>query len=231
MLGYKNCSMPETGASDLREYETLRQEINNRTTISYTLVALDLAALGAGLSIADKSKAILVALAAISSLLWLYWADHSGQVNRIAAYIAIQLAPRIGADEGRPVLQWEAFLRRFNAGGESTSQVLFGPAQSDPGPSIRRVVSSDWYTTLLFGGAPPLLLGLYVAANARASASAAVEAAIATAAGTVLWAYALINYWHMRRAVSVIAEAILTASNRPLHEEAPASGANPADQE
>ena len=223
--------MPETYASDLREYETLRQEINNRTTISYTLVALDLAALGAGLSVVDKSRAILVALAAISSLLWLYWTDHAGQVNRIAAYIAIQLAPKISADEGRPVLQWEAFLRRFNAGGESTYRVLFGPGEAGPRSSIRRVVSSDWYTTLLFGGAPPLLLGLYVAANAKASAPTTAEAGLATAAGALLWIYALISYRHMRRAVSVIAEAILMANDGAAREDSAVGKTMPTEHE
>jgi len=213
--------MADTSAADLREYETLRQEINNRTTISYTLVALDLAALGAGLSVVDKSKAILAALAAISSLLWLYWIDHSGQVQRIAAYIAISLAPRVSAAEGRPVLQWEVFLRQLTAGGKSAHEALSGPRKPVPESSFRPIVSSDWYTTLLFGGSPPLLLTLYIAANIKAGGLTAAEVGITAAAGTALWVYALISYRRLKRAVPVIAEAILAANDRTECEEEP----------
>ena len=213
MPGYKSCSVADNRSADLREYETLRQEINNRTTISYTLVALDLAALGGGLSVVDKSKAILVALAAISSLLWLYWIDHAAQVQRIAAYIAINLAPRISADEEHPVLQWEIFLRRLTAGGKSAHIAMFGPDRPIPESAFGPIVSSDWYTTLLFGGSPPLLLALYIAANVKASTLTAAEVAIATVAAAGLWTYALISYHRLKRVIPVIAEAILAAND------------------
>lgn len=199
----------------LREYETLRQEINNRTTIAYTLVALDLAALGGGLSIVNKSKAILVALAAISSVLWLYWIDHGAQVRRIAAYIAIDLAPKISADAGEPALQWEVFLRRLTAGGTSAREALFGSAQLFAERDFRPIVSSDWYTTLLFGGSPPLLLSLYIAANIKANLPTAIEVGIATTATMWLWIYALISYYRLKRAEPIIVAAILAANAAP----------------
>ena len=187
--------------------------INNRTTISYTLVALDLAALGGGLSIVNKSKAILVALAAISSVLWLYWIDHAAQVHRIAAYIAIELAPKISAAAGEPVLQWEVFLRRLTAGGASAREVLFGSAQPFAERDLRPIVSSDWYTTLLFGGSPPPLLSLYIiAANIKANLPTAIEVGIATTATMWLWIYALISYDRLKRAEPVIVAAILAAN-------------------
>jgi hypothetical protein len=204
----------------LREYETLRQEINNRTTISYTLIALDLAALGGGLSVVNKSKAILVALAAISSLLWLYWTDHAAQVRRIAAYIAIDLAPKISAAIGEPALQWEVFLRRLTAGGTSAREVLFGPTQLFRERDFRRIVSSDWYTTLLFGGSPLLLLGLYVVANINAGPSTVIEVGIATAATMWLWTYALISYWRMKRVEPIIVAAILAANSNSTRDQA-----------
>jgi len=203
----------------LREYETLRQEINNRTTISYTLIALDLAALGGGLSIVNKSKAILVALAAISSVLWLYWIDHAAQVHRIAAYIAIDLAPKVSSAIGEPALQCEVFLRRLTAGGASAREVLFGPAQPFADRDFRPIVSSDWYTTLLFGGSPPLLLALYIAANVKANLPTAVEVVIATIATMCLWIYALISYYRLKRAEPVIVSAILAANSAPQRDQ------------
>jgi hypothetical protein len=203
----------ERHSADLLEYETLRQEINNRTTISYTLVALDLAALGGGLSVVDKSRAILAGLAVISTLLWLYWTDHAFQVQRIASYIAISLAPKISAEEGHAVLQWEVFLRRLTAGGMSAQEALFGPGGPIPKSRFRPIVSSDWYTTLLFGGSPPLLLALYIAANVKANTLTAIEVGIASAAVAGLWTYALINYRRMKRTVPVLAEAILAAND------------------
>jgi len=65
--------------AEIAEFEGLRQEIGIRITISYTLVALELAALGTGLSLAGKTTQVLGGLAAISSLLWLYWIDNSAQ--------------------------------------------------------------------------------------------------------------------------------------------------------
>ena len=217
--------MPESSSVELREYETLRQEINNRTTISYTLVALDLAALGGGLSVVDKSKAILAALAGISALLWLYWTDHAAQVQRIAAYIAIYLAPKISAAEGRAVLQWEIFLRRLTAGGESAHGALFGPDASTSKSEFRPIVSSDWYTTLLFGGSPPLLLALYIASyiasNTNTNVLTVTEVGFATAAVAALWIYALISYYRLKRAVPVIASAILAANGSAKDEKTP----------
>lgn len=218
---YKYYTVAESSSTELREYETLRQEINNRTTISYTLVALDLAALGGGLSVVDKSRAILVGLAIISTLLWLYWTDHAAQVQRIAAYIAIYLAPKISAEVGRPVLQWEIFLRRLSAGGESAHEALFGLDTSIPKSEFRPIVSSDWYTTLLFGGSPPVLLILYIVANVNASALTTIEVSFAAAAGAALWIYALIHYRRLKRAAPVIASAILTANDRAEREEKP----------
>ena len=210
---YQRCTVENTDSADLREYDTLRQEINNRTTIAYTLVALDLAALGGGLSIVDKSKHILVGLAAISSLLWLYWIDHAAQVQRIAAYIAIDIAPRVSAAEGHPVLRWETFLRRLTAGGDSAREVLFGPDPPALSRNFRPIVSSDWYTTLLFGGSPPLLLGLYIIANAKAGPVTAVEVGLAVAAAGGLGCYALISYRRLKHAVPVISAAILAAGS------------------
>ena len=221
LAGYRRCGVVENGSADLREYETLRQEINNRTTISYTLVALDLAALGGGLSVVDKSKAVLAALAAISSLLWLYWVDHAAQVQRIATYIAIGLAPRLSAAEGHPVLQWEVFLRKLSAGGKSAHAVLFGQDKSIPESGFRPIVSSDWYTTLLFGGSPPLLLGLYIAANAKASVLTAVEVGVATGVVAALWLYALTSYRRLKRAVPILAAAIIAANSPPSSQDEP----------
>src|SRR5215217_4678149 len=91
---------------DLIEYANLRNEINNRTQLSAGLVGLNLAALGAGISIIRHVPDIVVALAGVSSFLWLLWIDHTSQIYKIAAYIGLCLAPRLreGTEE---LLGWE----------------------------------------------------------------------------------------------------------------------------
>jgi hypothetical protein len=63
----------DTTAVYVAEYQTLREEINNRLTFSHGLVVADLAALGAGISVARSFPLILIALAVVSALLWLFW--------------------------------------------------------------------------------------------------------------------------------------------------------------
>jgi hypothetical protein len=91
------------------ELQALRQEISSHFTLSAALVALELAAFGSSLSLVDKSTHVLAALAGISSFLWPLWIDHSTQILKIVAYIAIDLAPRMRQHLGRPVLGGKPF--------------------------------------------------------------------------------------------------------------------------
>jgi hypothetical protein len=118
--------MVDDTALDAAELQALRQEITSHFTLSATLIALELAAFGSSLSFVDKSTHVLAGLAVISSFLWLLWIDHSTQILKIAAYIAIELAPRMRQHLGRPVLGWEVFLRCINSGGERSATALYG---------------------------------------------------------------------------------------------------------
>jgi hypothetical protein len=94
--------MVDDTALDAAELQALRQAITSHFTLSATLIALELAAFGSSLSFVDKSTHVLAGLAVISSFLWLLWIDHSTQILKIAAYIAIELAPRMRQHLGRP---------------------------------------------------------------------------------------------------------------------------------
>jgi hypothetical protein len=47
------------------------------------------------LAVIGKSAVVLAVLAAISSFLWLLWTDRSLSILKIAAYLGIELAPRL----------------------------------------------------------------------------------------------------------------------------------------
>src|SRR5215471_17255465 len=86
---------------NLTEYKQLRGEINNRTQLSAGLVALQLTALGAGIFVMKEHPAVVIALTAVSSFLWLLWIDHTSQIYKIAFYIGMNLAPRLREEDAR----------------------------------------------------------------------------------------------------------------------------------
>ena len=147
--------------ADLVEFQRLRQEIDGRTPLAYGLVALEIAALGASISVVDRVPAALLGAAIISIFLWLFWMDHASQVHRIVAYIALVLAPRIRSDNPG-AFTWEFFNRELEAGGSRSASALFGPATPVSSDHVlRKSGLSDWPIGLLFGGSPPLLLTAY----------------------------------------------------------------------
>jgi hypothetical protein len=193
---------------DIAEFEALRQEINSRLNVSYSLLALELAALGAGISVADKFPQALSGLAIVSSLLWLYWTDNSVQIQRIGAYIALDLAPRINEREDREVLRWEAFMRRLIRGGQDAAALLFG--DSPPaGRVIPAAFGTDWFTAALFGGSPPLLILLYAFGDSHDSAGAWLLLASATVVTMPLWGYGAVCLARFNHLKHSVARAIL----------------------
>lgn len=207
--------MVEDTALDAAELQTLRQEITSHFTLSTTLIALELAAFGSSLSLVDKSTHVLAVLAVISSFLWLLWIDHSTQILKIAAYISIDLAPRMNQCLGRPVLGWESFLRRINSGGGRSATALYG-ASPPPRVAIVRPLRSEWYTPLLFGAAPPLLFALYVSANLRGGTATPVVW-LACAAGGALWVFTISRFIDFVHNAKVIDRAILASSSSTPH--------------
>jgi hypothetical protein len=185
----------DVAAVHIAEYQALRQEVNNRQTLSYALVAADLAAFGTGLSIGIKYPPALFALAIVSSLLWLFWLAQTMQIYRIAAYVALVLKPRLKELYGSDLLEWEEYVRRLTKSHAIAVAALY-EQQPDKIPYISRN-RDGVYISLLLGGAAPLVLSISAFAQFHTEPRALSWKA-ATIAGLILWIYAL------RSAVAVI---------------------------
>lgn len=193
---------------DVIEFQNLRAEINNRTNLAYALITLQLAALGTGLSVMTRVPDVLLGLAAASSFLWLFWVDHAGQVHKIAGYIALELSPHLGADVRRPVLRWEHFLRRIDAGGGTTRRALYGGSAPQGTVHVQSSKAADVYAMLLFGCTPPLMIGGYVASMLVRAERSPVLVVVPAAAATALWAYTVTRFRGFRKTVDTIGTAI-----------------------
>jgi hypothetical protein len=188
----------------IAEAQSLRGEITARITLMNAVIALELATLGTGLAVIGKPTYLLAALGAASSFLWLQWLEHSTYTYKIAAYLAVELAPALSRLTGHPVLGWEEFLRRIEGNGEESRRALY------PGPGVRgrRLVYSgrhgEWYTSLLFAITPPLLQVLYVV-DTRDSLVRVLPACLAAG---LMWVYTLVRYVLHMRDIKVINQAI-----------------------
>lgn len=211
--------MDEAIAIELAEYGNLRQEINNRTTLAYALITLQLVTLGTGLSVAAKFPDIVAGLAAVSSFLWLFWVDHAGQVYKIAAYIAIELGPRLTEAAGQTVLGWEYFLRRLD-GPEHSSRDALHLATADIG-RVRIPASStaDKYAMLLFGGSPPVLLAGYTVEILRDHQRPIPLIVLTMTAVTALWLFSVWRFVRFRRMVASVSSAIIHRNREPENAE------------
>lgn len=203
---------------EIAEFESLRQEINTRLTVSYTLLALDLAALGAGLSVAEKNSHVLGGLAVLAGVMWLFWAQNSSMIQSLGVYIALDLGPRMSSAVGRPVLGWEVFLRRLLVGGASASELLFGDDSYANSRGLRWVAGSDWYTTVLFGGSSPVLLAAYIWINRHASAEAWVLVGLIGSLGVAVWLYGAISFNRFMNALDLFTKAVLMRGTPPPEE-------------
>ncbi|MFJ5548171.1 hypothetical protein [Streptomyces sp. NPDC093225] len=193
---------------DVTEFQNLRQEINNRTNLAYALITLQLAALGTGLSVMTRLPDVLLGLAAASSFLWLFWVDHAGQVYKIAGYIALELSPQLSADVRRPVLRWEHFLRRVDAGGGTTLRALYGTDAPQGRVYVQSSTAADVYAMLLFGCTPPLMICGYVVVMLVGGERTPVLVVVPAAAATGLWIYTVTRFRGFRKTVSTIGTAI-----------------------
>lgn len=196
-------------AIDISEFESLRREITNRTTLAYTLVPLQLTALGAGLSFVTRSHHIFAGLSVTSSLLWLFWIEHTGQIFRIGAYISIELRPRLAASLGSEVLGWETFWRRVDPETGTNAQ-RSKPRRSwlaQPGPA-------DWYVALLFGGVTPLLLAIYVRSSALMAQGITIWVWLATLSAVGFWCFSLTRFLQYVRTVQNLTRMISEHEDR-----------------
>lgn len=194
---------------DISEFESLRREIANRTTLAYTLVPLQLTALGAGLSFAGRSHHIFAGLSVISSLLWLFWIEHTGQIFRIGAYISIELRPRLAARFGPDALGWETFWRRVDptTGTDARPREKRRSLLAQPGPA-------DWYVSLLFGGVTPLFLAIYIRSSALSPQGITVWVWLASLSAIAFCVFSLIRFLQYVRTVRNLTRMISEHEDR-----------------
>jgi len=141
---------------DSTEVQCLREEITTRITLMHAVIALELAVLGTGLAVIAKPTYVMAALAAASSFLWLLWMDRSLYTYKVAAYLSVELAPRLSQLARRPVLGWETFLRRIEAGGQKSSRALYPGAVERSQRLWHSGRYAEWYVPLVFAVTPCL---------------------------------------------------------------------------
>jgi hypothetical protein len=215
---------------DLAEFDKLRGEIDNRTTLGSNVVALELTAAGAAIAVADKVPDALLGLAAVTCCLWLLWLDHAVQVYKLASYIGVQLAPKLTSDAGRPVLGWESYLRTLDAGGPDAWRALYPggpPAGRDNQELVTGTRSVASYVTILFAGIPVVTAAIYVAVVVdRFGSTSEVIRLFGVAVVAVLWLVSVMRYLEFRRGAGHIVDALLEAGRRADEAERAHGGGN-----
>ena len=189
-------SGPATRDVDLAEFQKLRDEIMARTQLVNTLVGVELAALGAGISSFTRVPDVLIGLAAVSSFLWLLWLDHAEQVQKVAAYIALRLRPRLAVGSDR-VLGWETYMR-----------------QLDQEPRMPHTQAVSNYIAGLFAGGPVVLLtiyGLVVSDRFEDGSFSQIARFVGLGVAVALWFVTLRQYRVFRGVVATIENAIEAA--------------------
>lgn len=205
---------------DLLEFERLRCEIDGRTQLAFGLVTLNITAIGVGFSVIASFPDVVFGLAIVSCILWMLYIDHSAQVQKIAAYIGLRLAPRLRGRDGQ-ALGWEAFLRDLDGTPESIRAALGLPRDATVrvyrSPAIRQAMSA------LFGGAAPVLIVLGIFRSADSHHLGWQRWAV-IAGATCVWVYAVRFYLMERRTWKTIDSAFrrLASGSTPV---APAEAA------
>jgi hypothetical protein len=195
-------------AAGLAELDMLRREVELRMRQSFQFVALAVAAIGTGVSVAPQFPPILVGAAALSSLLWGVILDNGNRMQQIALYIALELRPVLTERADHPVLRWELFYRGATEVGAADATHV-----------VKRAAHHIHYQTFLFAFAPPLLLSLFgvglVASGQTHNWAAWVEAA----AGVALWLNTIRLFWRSTRLTRAVRDAI--SSHQVRHKTTP----------
>lgn len=196
---------------DLAEFDRLREEIDNRTQLSNTLVLGDIAALGTGIALVSQLPEVLLGLAALSSFLWLLWLDHTEQIYKIASYIGLRLSPRL-CREGEDLLGWEKFLRMVDRGGGEAAKALYG------GPAPEELVSRirirptryiTFYIMILFGLSPLVFLMAYtilVLQGSQASDPTYWLRLGGIGLSLLVWIFSWHQYWLFNQSIRSLSE-------------------------
>lgn len=207
----------------LTEFERLRAEIDSRTQLQSGVLVAGIAALGFATPLVHSLPEALPGIAVVLSILWLLWMDHADTISKLGAYIHLRLRPVAARLVRGPVLQWEAFLRRLDAGGLEAQRILEINEEGDfPSLGIRYVTR---YVSGYFGiASAALLLAFAITTYVRLTSSPlrqygsvhrhafaifvaahVVEGVIAS----VVVASAAWRHRRLRRLVEIITEAIV----------------------
>ncbi len=211
---------------DLKEFERLRQEIDNRTLLGNYLLLAEVTALGAGILIVAHLHEALLGMALVTSYLWLLWLDHTEQVFKIAAYIGLRLSPRLQR-ASQDALGWEMFRRRLDRGGSEAIEALYS-VKAGPGvPSqvtIRPTRNIVRHVTLVFGILPVVLLVTYAFLRydyLHKGGAAAWGRVGGLVLSLCLWTISLFQWFQFTRSVNAMEKAFLyqyQVSNTPLQQ-------------
>ena len=194
------------------EYQKLREEINSRLTVCHGLVVADLAALGAGISVARSFPLVLIALAVVSALLWLIWLGQVTQMILIAAYIALELRPQLEEVCQRSVLRWESYWRQPTPKQSIDSEPHYGDSNREKTGVLKASLYRDGvHTSMLLGGITPALLTIEVFVNPHARFNSFSWQVTAVGCGLALWLYTLSAAISVLR-TSVVINAIIASS-------------------
>jgi hypothetical protein len=176
----------------IAEYQAMREEINNRLALAHGLVIADLGALGAGISVARSFPFILIALAIVSTLLWLFWLGQVTQMNRIAAYIALELRPRLEEACQCSVLRWESYMRQLTMKQFTASAPDSKHGDQEKIGEIHVSLQGEGiHTSMLLGGATPVLLAVGIFANPHVRLNSFSWQIAAVGCSIALWLYTL----------------------------------------
>jgi hypothetical protein len=93
----------------------------------------------------------------------IFWLIQTLQIYRIAAYVALELRPRLVSLCHSDILGWEAYVWPLTSSQRTAALALF-KSESRSNPSITRNVDGV-YVSMLLGGATPLILAVIAIAN------------------------------------------------------------------
>lgn len=197
--------MDDAQVVDLEEFKQLRSEINNRTTLGNNIFSFAVATIGAGFAAFDKYPDALLGLSIMGSWFWLLWLDHTGQVFKIAPYIAFKLAPRLKCG-GQDTLGWEYFIRKLDSSG-------FEAKKGERTVTVAKTGATIGYAALVFGGAAPILMTIYWFAQMHNQAHDQIYQIrlFAMAFVIALWIFALYRASMLVTMMRSINDAILAA--------------------
>lgn len=191
----------------LSEFERLRTEIDARTGVLPTLLTIELAALAGGISVAVQLPDVTLGFGLVANFLWLVWLDQANQVRKIAAYISIELAPRVRAI-APGALGWEHFLRCLEAGGNVADRALRLP-EGEGGTVSWSPGDVAAATTLLFGLTPPALVVVYVTVTVWDFTAVDLPRLAGAAFVLAFWLVCVRFYRRVRGTAELVTRAIL----------------------